>query len=1101
MIENKGMTKNFDILVNKLNAFKFKYYSHRLLKGVVLTAVVLLLVYTVFSLVEYFVYFSSEVRKLAFFGFIIFGLLLIASFIFVPLLHLLNILKPISLKSTTVLIQNHFSGIKDKLLNVIELSEYQNSNGYNEIVLASIDQKIEELKVFDFNEAVSYKNVRLISIYLLISFLLTAGIFISNKQIFTDSAHRIIHYNETFVKPAPFSFQLENESLKAKKGDSFTIKANAEGEEIPQIVYINIDGNNYLMKTNSEGSYQFEMASVINPVNFYFTDLKYKSDIYHLDLLPKPGINSFKSEIIPPQYTSLKNQVFDNLGDLQVPNGTKVKWTFSGIDVDSLYLMMDDSVRIDATNNDGVFAVEKTFYKSGNYNVFIKNNVTEPELALSYFVEVIPDLYPEIKVLEVQDSTKITRFFYKGVIGDDYGFSALRFHFNIANEDSSVNIPFVRSLNDQDFYYSFDFSDLPNPEGVISYYFSVSDNDAVNNYKTTTSESFTFQFPNKEQLEAFDKEQFNNLENKLQKSRQLANDIQNDMRNLQMKNMDTNISDWEKSQMVNDIVQKQTQLEKLHDQIKQDNERLNNFMNSFDEQNQEALEKQKQIEQLLEEVFTDELKKLMEEFNKLAEDFDSKKLNELTKNMDLTFDDLQKQLDRNIEMLKKMKVEQKLQDVIDKINEMSQEEEQLSQEVVDDKNFEEAKEKVEDHQKELDNLQKKVNDALDLNKELEKPLNFDDFEEEFKDTEKSLEESKENLDKKNKKKSGSSIKETSEKMKNMAFSMQQMLDVNSSQQNGENIQNLRQILSNLIYISFTQEDILSGLSDVDAKDPRLIELNQSQKRIIDQSQIVKDSLYALAMRTPQITSTVNNELVTMELNLDKAASEMEEAMFPQARASQQFVITATNNLALLLDEALENMEKQQANAQPGDQQCENPGGQGSSGMQDLKESSESLQKQLEKMIEKMKNGNSQGMSQQLGQSLMQHEMMQQMLRDLMNNGSVGSEARNAMQQIDQMLEQNRKELMNRSISAETLKRQHLITSRLLEAEKAELEREFEDKRESQSAEEFYSNPVEFFEYKEKENYSIEYMNKNAHKLNNFYNLKYKQYLNNIRSKQ
>jgi len=1095
------MTKNFDILVNKLNAFKLKYYTFRFFKGLVLTASVLLLVYTLFSVVEYFVYLSSDIRKLAFFGFIIFGILLIFRFIALPLLRLANILKPMSLKTSTQLIQQHFSGIQDKLLNIIELSEYKNQDTSNEIVLASIDQKIDELKVFDFSEAVNFKNIRIISIYLFISLLITLGLFVVNKNIFTESTHRIIHYNEQFVKPAPFTFYLQNQDLKAKKGDPFLIKATAEGEEIPQIVYINIDGNNYLMKSNSEGTYQFEMASVINPVQFYFTDLKYNSDVYNLQLLPKPGINHFSSEITPPAYTSLKNQAFDNLGDLQVPNGTNVKWTFTGIDVDSLYIVLDDSVKIDAQREENTFVVEKKFYKSSNYNVYIQNRITEPELALSYFVEVIPDLYPEISVLEVQDSTNITRFFYKGIIGDDYGFSALRFHYNVNNEDSAINIPFVRSLSDQDFYYSFDFSDLPEPEGTISYYFSVSDNDAINHYKTTTSESFTFQFPNREELEKFDNEQFSNLENKLQQSRDLARDIQSDMKNLQMKNMDTNISDWEKSQMVNDIVQKQSQLEKLYDQIKQDNERLNNYMNSFDKQSSEMLEKQKQIEELLEEVFTDELKKLMEEFNKLAEDFDSKKLNELTKNMDLTFDDLQKQLDRNIEMLKKMKVEQKLQDVIDKVSEMAAEEEKMAEEVSEQKNFEETKDKVEQHQKELDDLQNKIKDALELNRELEKPLNFDDFDEEFSDVDESIEKSKENLDKKNRKKSGSSMKETSEKMKNTAFAMQQMLDMNTMEQNMENIQNLRQILSNLMYISFTQEEILSDLGGVSAKDPRLVELNQEQKRIVDQSQIVKDSLYALAMRTPQISNTVNNELVTMELNLDKAASQMEEAMFPQASGSQQFVITAANNLALLLNEALENLEKQQANAQPGDQQCENPGGQGSNGMQDLKESSESLQKQLEKMIEQMKNGNSQGMSEQLGQSLMQHEMMQQMLRDLMNNGSVGSDARNALQQIDQMLEQNRKELMNRSINAETLKRQHLITTRLLEAEQAEMEREFDDKRESQSAEEFYSNPVEFFEYKDKENNSIEYINKNAHKLNHFYNSKYKQYLNNIRDKQ
>ena len=48
---------------------------------------------------------------------------------------------------------------------------------------------------------------------------------------------------------------------------------------------------------------------------------------------------------------------------------------------------------------------------------------------------------------------------------------------------------------------------------------------------------------------------------------------------------------------------------------------------------------------------------------------------------------------------------------------------------------------------------------------------------------------------------------------------------------------------------------------------------------------------------------------------------------------------------------------------------------------------------------------------------------------------------------------------------------------------------------------FYSNPVKFFEYKENENYSIEYLNKNSHKLNNFYNRKYKNYITNIRDQK
>ncbi|MFW6275230.1 MAG: hypothetical protein ACOC2M_01190, partial [bacterium] len=557
------------------------------------------------------------------------------------------------------------------------------------------------------------------------------------------------------------------------------------------------------------------------------------------------------------------------------------------------------------------------------------------------------------------------------------------------------------------------------------------------------------------------------------------------------------VSEWEKSQMVKDIVQKQSNLEQMYNKIKQDNEDLNKYLDSFNQNSEKIREKQKQMEELLDEVFTDELKELLEEFQKLAEEFDSKKMNQLSQQMDLTYEDLQKQLDRNLEMLQKMKVEQKVQNTIDEINRMANEEERLAEEVEKEQKFEEAKEGIEQHEKEMEQLQKEIEDALNLNKELDEQLNFDDFSEEFDDVEKSMERSKDELNKMDQKKSGSNMKQTSEKMKNMAFGMQQMLDSNTEEQNMENIQNLKQILSNLIHISFEQEDILDNLTGTTSGDPALVGLNRKQKKIIDQSEIVKDSLYALAKRTPQINSMVNNELLNMNLNLNKAANQMEEAQFSGARASQQFVMTSANNLALMLDEALENLEKQMANSMPGNQDCQKPGS-GKPQMNMLEKASQDIKQQLQQMIEQMKSGNGQQMNQQMGQSLMQHEMMQQMLREIMNNGEVGSSARETLQQIDKLLDENRKQLMNKNVNAEIIERQNLITTRLLEAEKAELEREYEDKRESKTAEEFYSNPVEFFEYIDNKDFTIEYLNKNSHKLNNFYNKKYKQYLNNMK---
>jgi len=114
-----------------------------------LTFFLLLIVYTLFIVLEYFIYFSADIRKFIFFGFVFFGSLLSIQFIFSPLLKLVHILKPFSIKRGAELIQGHFGDIKDKLLNIIELAKVDEENYSKEIVAASIDQKIKELDIFE----------------------------------------------------------------------------------------------------------------------------------------------------------------------------------------------------------------------------------------------------------------------------------------------------------------------------------------------------------------------------------------------------------------------------------------------------------------------------------------------------------------------------------------------------------------------------------------------------------------------------------------------------------------------------------------------------------------------------------------------------------------------------------------------------------------------------------------------------------------------------------------------------------------------------------------------------------------------------------------
>lgn len=1090
------MNSDFNILAEKINAFTRKYFLFHLLRGLFLVLFTFVAFYLFFSLVEYWLYLSAATRSFLFLTAALFFLLAFIGYILLPLIRYLGILNPLNFRKASELIQLQIPEIKDKLLNIIELHDNSDTTFSVDITRAAIDQKIAEIRIFDFSHAVNFKNLRTLSLYLFSSIIVVVFIFLVNKSVLIESGNRIIHFKQEFVKPAPFTFTLLNQNLDVEKGQNFTLKVECNGKELPSLLYVNIGGNNYLMDAEPGNTFEYNLNAVIQPIDFYFTDLKYRSANYRLDIVPVPVVNHFSVTVQPPGYTGLSTLKQENIGDLQVPTGSLVSWQFECFDTDSLYLLVNRKNLIQAQKEGQLFTVQTSFKHSSVYEVFMKSPRKRYEPVMNFRIEVTEDLYPEIKLVQLPDSFKYTRFYFKGTIHDDYGFSDLSFHVNIDNVDSAIQLPFVGSINTQDFYYTVDLMDFNSENQSVTYYFTVSDNDRVNGFKTT-SESFVFTFPSKQEIAEKRNNEFQDIEKLMERSQELAGELKSDLQELRLKNMNPNTTDWEKSQMVENMLSKKNELESIMESIEKQQQEFNNFQNTFSEQKEDILKKQEELQQLLENVFTDELKKLLDEFSKLAEEFNSEKLNRLSKQMDFSFDDLSKQLERNLELLKKMKIEQDFQLLIDRVTKTSENQDKLSKQIGEERSFDHATEQVLSDLNELLEIEKEITQLLEENKQLQKPLILDDFDNEIGEIKKSIQQSLEEIKQKNRRNSSRNLQNSAQQLKNLAFAMQQMLKSNTLQQNMENIDNLRQILSNLLILSFDQEAVLSRVTTSTGSDPVQIAMNRKQKDLIDLSQIIKDSLYALAGRTPQVSSTVNNELLVMELNLNRASELLNEGLVNEAGVNQQFVITAANNLALLLSDVLKQIEDQMNSAAQGDESCES-GKPGGPPMNSIKKQAESIKQQLERMIEEMRKGNGKPTSRQLSESLIQHEMFQQMLRELMNSGQLGNESRKQLMQIDQLLEQNRQLLMNKQVNPVMINRQKEILSRLLEAEKAEMERDQDNKRESNTADDkFYSNPARFFEPKEKNSVTIEDFERNSLKLNNFYQKKFKNYVENM----
>jgi hypothetical protein len=373
-----------------------------------------------------------------------------------------------------------------------------------------------------------------------------------------------------------------------------------------------------------------------------------------------------------------------------------------------------------------------------------------------------------------------------------------------------------------------------------------------------------------------------------------------------------------------------------------------------------------------------------------------------------------------------------------------------------------------------------------------------------------MDKSSEELSKNNKQKASDSQKDAADKMKQLAKKMKEDQMSGESDELDLNIRALRQILENLVTVSFKQENTMEKLKRTSTNDPQYVALTQVQKNIKDDMKLIEDSLFALSKKVVEIKSIVNREMGKVNEQIERTILLLADRRTADASVRQQYAMTSINNLALLLTEILDQLQaeqnaKQGENNKPG----KKPGkksGKGKSG-----QSLSKMQEQLNKQIEEMKNGQNPGgqkgkgqqkgsQAEQLAKMAAQQQAirsaMSQLEKEMNKNGNGGNS--NQINQLKKEMEKTESDLYNRNISQETINRQKEIMTRLLEAEKAAREREFDDKREAKSPNEnFEKTNIRFEEYKKEKMKEIELIKTVPPNLTPYYKDKVNQYFKQI----
>ena len=426
---------SYQLLIENLDSFIRKFYVNKIIKGILYSLGLILALFLVISVAEYYMYFPTTIRKVMFISFITISISALLGWVAKPALKYFRLGKVISYEQAAVIIGQHFVDVQDKLLNILQLKKQSSHSENRELILASINQKTKNLTPIYFKKAIDLTQNKKYLRFALPPLLTLLALLLVDARIIKDSSTRLFNNGTEFERPAPFVFDVINKELTVVQFEDFQLNIKVEGEVLPNEVFINIDGYEYKLTKVEHNIFTYKFNKVGKPIAFNLTSGGYDSKKYELDILRKPNIVGFDVKMNYPKYINRENETLSNIGDLVVPEGTDISWLFTAQNTDNIEVQFAGQKQVKAKKTGKEqFSIKKQQHKDQNYMVYISNSDLGNADSVSYSIAVIPDLHPTISVQQFEDSSLNKLLFFIGDAADDYGLSQLSFKYSIEHE-------------------------------------------------------------------------------------------------------------------------------------------------------------------------------------------------------------------------------------------------------------------------------------------------------------------------------------------------------------------------------------------------------------------------------------------------------------------------------------------------------------------------------------------------------------------------------------------------------------------------------------------------------------------------------------------
>ena len=230
------------------------------------------------------------------------------------------------------------------------------------------------------------------------------------------------------------------------------------------------------------------------------------------------------------------------------------------------------------------------------------------------------------------------------------------------------------------------------PGDEVSYYLVVHDNDAISGPKAATSETHLLRFPSP--MERYEKvemeevsyiEQLNDLLEQQQKIRKETEKLRDviDEEKLQpdssRKPQEKDSAQWQQQQKMEQLKGDQEDLGKQLEDLQKDIQQTMERLNDPDTFSMKTLQKMAKIEDLMNQLLTDEMKQVLNQFQRTLNEMSKNQPVQSMENLDLSIQDFEENLDRMLALLENSMLERQIETMIQQVEALKQQQDMLEQ--------------------------------------------------------------------------------------------------------------------------------------------------------------------------------------------------------------------------------------------------------------------------------------------------------------------------------------------------------------------------------------------------------------------------------------